>query len=126
MVSAQPTSTTLMLVEGAAPTRHALAQIFSSEGYGIITAANDKEALDRLRTQALPDVILLETGPSSEGRNLLEQLGRDPTLAGVPIVLLAERTVDPAWAMALGAADYIRKPIAIERLLEIVRRLGPD
>jgi diguanylate cyclase (GGDEF)-like protein len=68
----------------------------------------------RLALEDPPDVMLLDAEmPGMSGFELLEAMRAAPTLAEVPVIFVTSRTDDETEAagLALGAADFIAKPI---------------
>lgn len=67
-----------------------------------------------------PDLVLLDLHlPDLTGEDVLRQLRADPRTAGTPVVILsADATPDRApMLLALGASDYLTKPISIPAVL---------
>ena len=81
------------------------------------------EALEATRRQ-LPAALLLDIRlPAMDGWQVLRALKEDPATACVPVVLVT--VVDERRrGLAMGAADYLLKPVARDDLLEALRRLG--
>jgi CheY-like chemotaxis protein len=72
----------------------------------------------------VPDAITLDVlMPDRDGWSVLAELKQDATLAGVPVVLVSILD-EKGKAYALGAADYLSKPIDTWRLLGTLDRLG--
>ena len=88
----------------------------------LIPAMQGELGLDLAR-QHRPDLILLDLHlPDLHGREVLERLKQDPATAAIPVVMLSADAT-PAQVerlLAAGAADYMTKPIDVERLLETV------
>jgi CheY-like chemotaxis protein len=59
--------------------------------------------------------------PGMDGWNVLAELKADPELAEIPVVVVSI-TDDAALGYALGASEYLTKPVDRERLTTIVRR----
>ena len=82
-------------------------------------------AIDR---KPRPDLILLDLHlPDQHGREVLEQLKRDPATAAIPVVVLSADAT-PAQLeklLAAGAAAYLTKPIDVESLLNTVQNSTP-
>jgi CheY-like chemotaxis protein len=55
-----PNGKTVLIAEDDAIAREGMAIILHREGYGVATAANGQEALEYLRTQPAPSLILLD------------------------------------------------------------------
>jgi CheY-like chemotaxis protein len=124
MVAEKPSSKTLLLIEDQVPTREALASIFRTEGFRVVTAGNRQEALGYLRHAALPTLVLLDMRQPLDGLGFLEERRRDNALASVPVVVLREPSTDRAWIASLGATESLAKPISIEKLLTTIERWG--
>lgn len=79
-------------------------------------ARNGLEALERLQTEARPDLILLDAMmPGMSGFEVCSQLKADPKLADIPIIFVTGLSDLETEISALnaGAADFISKPIAL-------------
>lgn len=86
---------------------------------------NARAAAKRLLAGERPDLLLLDINmPEVSGLDLLEFIRRRGAWNDLPIVMLsteaADVTVDKA--MALGADDYVRKPVMLEELETALRR----
>ena len=83
------------------------------ENYRTLVAKNGQQALQR--AQSLPDLILLDVMmPDMDGYSVCAQLKADPKTAHIPIIFVtAMNDVDAEMrGFALGAVDYITKPIS--------------
>jgi chemosensory pili system protein ChpA (sensor histidine kinase/response regulator) len=62
--------------------------------------------------------------PDMSGFEVLEALGRDASLAGLPVVVLTARgsEADARHGLSLGARRYMSKPFAVEELIAEVRK----
>ena len=87
-------------------------------------AQNGRDALAYLRAQKPPSLpILLDmTMPDMDGWRFRLEQQKMPAIAGIPVVILSARQDIREAALALGAADYLRKPVEIDNLLEIADR----
>ena len=80
---------TLLVVEDNAIEREGLAAVLRQEGYSVISAANGKEALDRLNGGPIPDLLLLDMMMSEiDGWQLLKMLRGRPELLALPVVIV--------------------------------------
>jgi response regulator RpfG family c-di-GMP phosphodiesterase len=96
-----------------------------AEGYEVRSARSSSEAL-RAMAQWMPDLVVCEVDLApADGFGLLEEARRHPRTAEIPFFFLSERAAasDLDRGFALGAADYLTKPVALEVLLVKVRRL---
>ncbi len=71
-----------------------------------------------LAAKAIPDLILLDVMmPEMDGYEVCRRLKADPQLRQIPVIFISTMTGHDAEAagFALGAHDYITKPIRVER-----------
>ncbi len=113
----------ILIVDDVNENLHALMNILR-EDYAILAATNGEKALDIARRQPAPDLILLDIKmPGMDGYSVLSALKTDPGTAHIPVIFvtaLAE-AADEARGLAMGAADYISKPVNAELLKKRVR-----
>lgn len=87
----------------------------------MITAADGREALDHLRRGERPRLILLDLMmPRMNGSEFRAEQLRDPQFAAIPVIAISGDGNVAAKAATLGIQG-IRKPLAYEQLLAIVR-----
>src|SRR3954451_6833992 len=96
-----------------------------NEGYQVETAANGREALERVR-QTSPSLILLDLMmPEMDGWEVCKHLRKT---SDVPIIMLTARDddVDKVVGLELGADDYVTKPFnpreLVARVKAVLRR----
>jgi CheY-like chemotaxis protein len=113
----------ILVVEDDAATRDAVALVLRDGGFSVTEAANGHEALLHLRTTPPPQLILLDLMmPVMNGWEFRKQQTQDPALQSIPVVIVSADTNVPQKAAALGARDYLVKPIDLDKLLEAVQR----
>ena len=115
----------VLVVDDEAPARELLASWLEPEGYQLITAGSSAEALAKA-AEHVPDAITLNMlMPGKGGWDTLYELKKTPVTAGIPVIVVT--VVDePKIGLALGAAEYLVKPVDKEVLLETIRRhIGP-
>jgi CheY-like chemotaxis protein len=113
----------VLIVEDDVEILESLAEILRDEGYPVATARNGAEALARLRECDAPCLILLDLMmPVMNGWTFRETQLRDPKLAATPVVILSGTSDVDRHAVSLQAAGFIRKPIQLERLFELVEQ----
>jgi CheY-like chemotaxis protein len=101
--------------------RDLMGSFLKKEGYLATLAAGGEEGLRQAR-RLRPDVITLDVAmPSMDGWSVLSALKADPELADIPVVMLT-MVDNKTMGYALGASEYMTKPINRERLITIVRR----
>jgi CheY-like chemotaxis protein len=96
-----------------------IAELVRDEGYTVETAHNGAEALAILNhSRRDPCCILLDLMmPVMSGWELMSVLRQDDRLVTIPIVVVSAE----ASASDVRAARILKKPIAIEQLLDAVR-----
>ena len=90
-------------------------------GYQVITAENGDFGI-RLARELHPVAIILDVlMPKRDGWDVLTELKSDPIMAHIPVIMCT--VVDNATkGMALGASDYIVKPINRSLLLKTLKK----
>lgn len=98
-----------------------LRELLEEEQYRVIAVANGAEALETLRGDTLPNVILLDVSmPVMDGFDFLRFRNDDPQLAAVPVVLVTN--AKPHERPTIGVSDVVRKPIDIDEILFAIKR----
>lgn len=85
---------------------------FTQAGYHVETAMNAEEALTKLRSGIVPDVVLLDVVmPSVDGFELLEKINEEKLIENVKKIYLSNlgQEQDVARGKSLGASGYIVK-----------------
>jgi CheY-like chemotaxis protein len=101
---------------------------------GVSCALDGKSALAMLRNgHWLPALILLDIKmPGMGGIEVLREMRADDRLSDLPIVVVTSSPLeaDRAEAIAVGANDYIQKPLSLDRfskdLESILQRWLPN
>jgi CheY-like chemotaxis protein len=102
-----------------------MARALGKEGFNAVTATSGEEGL-RLARQTRPAAITLDVlMPGMDGWAVLRELKADPELAQIPVIMIT-MSDDRSIGYALGAADYLTKPIDRERLAALLRRYRPE
>jgi two-component system, chemotaxis family, response regulator Rcp1 len=99
-------------------------------GNELHVVADGLEALAFLRREGpyaeapRPDLVLLDLDLSRKnGREVLEEMKRDPALREIPVVIVTASRVeaDACRALRLGAAGFISKPVDFQKFARIVQ-----
>jgi len=113
----------VLIIDDDPAMREGLSRMLTQEGFWAAVAKDGEEGLNLARTLH-PDVITLDIMmPGLDGWQVLARLKEDPELRRIPVVLLTMMD-DRERGFALGAAEYLCKPISRERLTEVMRHLG--
>jgi signal transduction histidine kinase/CheY-like chemotaxis protein len=114
--------TTVLVVDDDAAARDLISRFLHREGFAVLTAANGEQAMRMAREQR-PDVITLDViMPGMDGWEVLRALKAAPELEGIPVILMTI-TNDQNLGYALGAAEYLTKPVDWDRLGSVLDRM---
>ncbi|UCF39864.1 MAG: response regulator [Gemmatimonadota bacterium] len=118
----------VLVIDDDPAARTLMARILAKEGFGVREAPDGETGL-RLAREERPDVITLDViMPGMDGWTVLSALKEDPALSDIPVVMLSI-VDDKNLGFALGASEYLTKPIDRERLAVVLaryRRAGGD
>jgi DNA-binding response OmpR family regulator len=92
-----------------------------SDGYQVLLAGCGEDALWLAREERPQAVILDIMLPDLDGFAVLESLKAHPSTAPIPVVI-ASVLIEPEKGYALGAVDYLPKPVSREQLLSAARQ----
>jgi len=114
---------TILIVDDEEAQRETLSGYLKKKGMAVFTADNGKEALDITRNQLI-DIILSDIRmPEITGLELLKQVKEiNPDISVVMITAFGS-IEDAVEAMKSGAEDYIQKPIDLNYLDIVIRKI---
>src|SRR5690606_11315412 len=103
------------------PTLHnLLRRTLEPAGFEVACVRGGEAGLGRARDDR-PDVIILDVVmPGMDGWSVLTALKKDPATQDIPVVMLTFLQNRSA-GLALGASDYLVKPVETSRLVQLVR-----
>ncbi|AJE13667.1 MULTISPECIES: response regulator transcription factor [Stutzerimonas] len=116
----------ILMVEDEEDIAFLIRFLLERHGFAVEHAADGRQALDCLATNAPPDLALMDIMlPYHDGLELIERLRAQPGWETLPVLMLTAkaREVDVVRALELGADDYVTKPFQPEELLARIRRL---
>jgi signal transduction histidine kinase/CheY-like chemotaxis protein len=112
---------TVLVIDDDPAALDLVGRFLRGEGFGVITASGGEEGL-RLARERRPDIITLDiVMPHVDGWAVLSELKADPALADTPVILMS-MTDDRNLGYALGASEYLTKPVDWDRLGSALRR----
>jgi signal transduction histidine kinase/ActR/RegA family two-component response regulator len=113
----------VVLVDDDRASLDLLAAYLDGSGTRVLRARDGIEALEQVR-KVLPVAVVLEIKlPRRDGWQVLAELKADPATAAIPVVI-ASVVDDRSRGLALGADEYLLKPIRRDHLVEALRRVG--
>jgi signal transduction histidine kinase/ActR/RegA family two-component response regulator len=121
--AAQPTGLPrVVLVEDDGPSRDLFSAYLEGADLEVAVARDGEEGLDSVRRLDPAAVVLDIRLPRIDGWNVLRALKADPATSKVPVVVVS--IVDErAKGLALGAAEYLVKPVGREDLLRALTQV---
>jgi DNA-binding response OmpR family regulator len=121
---------TVLIVEDDNVIREGLQISLRQDGYDVLTAATQNEALDMISGQESIDIYLLDVMlPDGDGYTICKEIRKK---SDTPILFLTacDDEVHTVLGLEQGADDYIAKPFRIRELLArmkaILRRIGKE
>jgi signal transduction histidine kinase/DNA-binding response OmpR family regulator/HAMP domain-containing protein len=112
---------TVLVIDDDPDVRDLMSRLLVREGFGVVLACDGPEGLARAR-EVRPTVITLDVVmPGVDGWGTLAALKSDPELSDIPVVMVT-MTEDRRTAYALGACDYLVKPVDPGRLAKLLKR----
>jgi len=122
----------ILIVEDESPILELLALNISQAGYNPLRAISAEHA-EKLISEALPDIILLDWMlPGMSGIDFAKKLRSNALTKAIPIIMLTARSdeLDKVKGLEVGADDYITKPFSPRelnaRIKAVLRRKAPE
>jgi DNA-binding response OmpR family regulator len=114
----------ILLVDDDVEIVESLRFALESRGYQILIARDGNQGL-AMAEREKPDLVILDMMmPKRSGFLVLEKLRRShPIPVRVIMITANEGSRHKVYAEMLGVDDYIRKPFAMDRLVDSVERL---
>jgi CheY-like chemotaxis protein len=121
--SLPPSAAVVLVIDDDPLVADLLRRTLVKDGYRVECAENGEKGL-QLARQLRPDAITLDVMmPGLDGWQVMTLLKSDPELADIPVILLSIVN-DRKTGFALGATEYLTKPLDRERLTTVLRRIS--
>ncbi len=115
----------VLLVEDDLDVRESLVDALESEGYRVLAARDGVEALEHLRTNPAPALILLDMMmPRMNGYEFREVQRATPGWSAIPVIIFSADADLERKAAELGVADFVKKPMKLKPFMAAVHRLS--
>ncbi len=116
------TGKTILVVDDDRELSDGIRTVLEKQGHQIVQARDGQQA-KQLVYQHRPDLVILDMMmPRMGGYPVLEHFRDKPDAPPIIMITANEGSRHKAYAEYLGVVDYIRKPFAMERLLEAVEK----
>ncbi|HEX2770634.1 MAG TPA: response regulator [Geobacteraceae bacterium] len=113
----------ILVVDDEENARIGLSRLLSNEGFLIDSVANGFEALNYLRQQEVDLIISDINMPEMNGIIFLKELNKSFPKSNVIMITAYGGVESYIEAMNLGAFEYINKPLKIEELKSILKKI---
>lgn len=114
----------VLVVDDEEILRMLLTDTLEFEGFVVEEAEDGQEALEKIQSNNVYDVIILDyMMPRMTGLELLEKL--QPMKLDVPVIMLTAKAqkTDQEVALAKGASYFVPKPFSPNELVELVKSI---
>ena len=119
---AEATTKTILIVDDDRELVEGLRAVLERQGYRVMQAHDGHQGKQAIYNQR-PDLVILDMMmPRMGGYPVLEHFRGRTDAPPIIMITANEGSRHKAYAEYLGVVDYIRKPFAMERLLEAVHR----
>ncbi len=111
----------VLVIDDDADTRDLMQRHLSREGFRPVLAGTGEAGL-RWAREIKPSVVILDVVmPGMDGWSVIRQLKADPETSSIPVVM-ATMVADLSLGYALGAAEYLLKPVSRKQLSDMLNR----
>jgi CheY-like chemotaxis protein len=109
----------VLVVDDDPDIRETLREVIEAEGFAVMCAADGQEAMELLRQGIRPSLIVLDLMmPTMSGWEVLAAVRAERALADLPVAVIS---ASGGRAPPPGATCFMRKPIDLDTLLDLVR-----
>jgi DNA-binding response OmpR family regulator len=122
--ASRPLMPTILVVEDDPDIAALIRHYMEKAGYAVAALSSGAAAIQQLRTEGLPDLVVLDLMlPDFDGLMICQAMRSEPRTAAIPIIMLTARAeeADRIRGLELGADDYVTKPFSPR---ELVARVG--
>lgn len=115
-----------LVIDDSRAMRRIISDIMKSLGYEVTEAGHGLEALERLKQDGTPDVVLVDWNmPEMDGLEFLKTVRAEAAYLDLPIMMITTETEMERMAMAFmaGVNEFVMKPFdaaTIEAKLQLL------
>ena len=106
-------SKTVVIIEDELDAAEMLGEMMRVSGFRVVKSYSSSPAMSIIRKE-MPDVIILDIMmPDISGLDILRLMQAEPSLAGIPVVVVSAKSMpnDIKTGLDAGAAMYLTKPV---------------
>jgi two-component system chemotaxis response regulator CheY len=118
----------IMIVDDSPTMLASMRQIIDRGGYGVKDCTSGAAALRELGSGWKPDAIITDLNmPTMDGIELIQQVRKLSSCRFIPILVLTTEGAQAQRdrAKAAGATGWLVKPVAPDKLFDVLRQLLP-
>lgn len=123
-VAPSPQGPTVLVIDDDAMARDLMQRHLGRQGLSVVQAASGPEGLQLAKTLKPAAITLDVLMPEMDGWAVLTALKADPELSVIPVIMATFLDEEP-MGFALGATDYLTKPVNREQLVSLLNRYAP-
>jgi PAS domain S-box-containing protein len=117
-------SGTVLLIDDDPDARILIRRLLAGDGFHVEEASDGAMGIEIAR-DLRPDAIMLDVlMPGMDGWEVLRRLRSEPLLADTPVIMISMLR-EQQLGLALGASEYVTKPVDRAQLRRIMTRYGP-
>ncbi|MGC9363264.1 MAG: PAS domain S-box protein [Fidelibacterota bacterium] len=116
----------ILIVEDKPESRELLSSYLKAKKYKTFCAANGKQALEILKSNPVDLIISDILMPEMDGYMLCKKVKSEPQWAEIPFIFYSATfttRMDEIFAIKLGAARFVRKPLDPKEFLKIIQEI---
>jgi two-component system, chemotaxis family, chemotaxis protein CheY len=108
----------ILVVDDDADVLEVMRIVLEGAGYEVLAATDGEEALALLRGDAKPGLIFLDLMmPRMNGMQFIARAQEEGLLNAIPVIAISGGSSRREGVLALGAAEYLSKPLELNILL---------
>jgi len=116
---------TILIADDDPLTVRIIAASLQKEGYLVVTAMDAMQAVRAARKSTPAAIVMDVLMPAGSGVNALKQIKLSTQTQLIPVIAMSSSSDAglPAQMIALGAEEFLAKPVDLDRLGSVLRRL---
>lgn len=119
----------ILSIEDDVDLQQVFSYVLTKKGWPVTFAYDGKDGLQKA-LDLKPDLILLDMMlPGLNGLEVIKALKENEPTRGIPVIVMTAYPGDEQFLkstlLAMGAVEYLAKPVHVDTLLETVERLLP-
>ncbi len=119
----------ILIVDDKTENLYMLEALLKGNGYEVVSAANGKEAFEKLRLEGADMIISDILMPVMDGFQLCQEVRGDETLKYIPFIFYTASYADEKdeeYALKIGTDKFLRKPMEPDEFIRIIQGVIRD